>query len=171
MAEEDEFEGTVNEDGTFNDAPGGAPSWRRYLWASIILVIVLGGAGGTWYWWESTQSAAPVTPRALATPLYLSIDPPLVTNFEVRGQLRFLQTQMEIMARDQMVIDAVVYHMPVIRNQLLLLMNDQSYERLSSREGREAIRVEALEEIRRVLREVGAPANVEAVYFTGFVMQ
>ncbi len=171
MAEEDEFEDTVNEDGSFNDAPGRSLDWRRYLWISVVLVMVLGAAGGAWYWWQSSQSSTSPTARSLPTPIYLAIDPPLVTNFEVRGQIRFLQTQMEIMARDQAVIDAAVYHMPVIRNQLLLLMNDQGYERLSSREGREAIRSEALEEIRRVLREVGAPANVEAVYFTGFVMQ
>lgn len=169
MAEEDEFE-DIEEGADPEATEEGASGIGRWLVIGVIAVVVLGAAGGGWYWWSNKPPTDPVA-RPLPTPLYLAVDPPLITNFEVRGQIRFLQTSIEIMTRDQAVVDAVYYHMPVIRNQLLLLMNDQPYERLTTREGREGIRAEALQEVRAVLRGVQAPDAVEAVYFTGFVMQ
>lgn len=109
----------------------------------------------------------------LDPPIYLPLDPPLVATFEDRSAVRFLQLTLEVMARDQKAIDAVQNHMPVIRNNLLMLMGGRTLADLTSREGKEALRGEALEEVQRVL---AANANieepgVEELYFTSFVVQ
>ena len=68
-------------------------------------------------------------------------------------------------------IEAVKKHMPVIRNNLILLLSSQTYETLSTHEGKEGVRQKALQEVQKILSErTGSPA-IEDLYFTGFVMQ
>jgi len=107
----------------------------------------------------------------LAPPIYLPLDPPLVATFEDRSAVRFLQLTIEVMARNQEAIDAVQMHMPVIRNNLLLLMGGRTLTELTSREGKEALRAEALAEIQRILVENTGEPDVEELYFTSFVVQ
>src|ERR1700679_4188436 len=54
--------------------------------------------------------------------VYCAIDPPLVVNFEDGSAVRFLQITMQIMAHDEKAIESVQKHIPLIRNNLLLLM-------------------------------------------------
>lgn len=103
--------------------------------------------------------------------LYLPLDPAFVVNFQDQGQLHYLQVTMEVMAREQETIDAVKLHLPVIRNNLTLMLSSQTVESLASRDGKEKIRAETLAEIQKILKEQTGQPGVEAVYFTSFVMQ
>lgn len=102
--------------------------------------------------------------------VYYAIDPPLVVNFEDGSVVRFLQITMEIMAHDQAVIDSVQKNIPLIRNNLLLLMSNRNYQSVMSREGKEKLRQEALTEIRAVQKKAGSP-DVDDLLFTSFVVQ
>jgi flagellar FliL protein len=84
--------------------------------------------------------------------------------------VRFLQISMEIMGKDQKGIDSVQKNMPLIRNNLLLLMSNRDYQSLMSREGKDKLRQEALTEIRAVQKKQGG-ADVEDLLFTSFVVQ
>ena len=102
--------------------------------------------------------------------LYYAIDPPLVVNFEDGSVVRFLQISMEVMAHDQKTIDSVQKNMPLIRNNLLLLMSNRNYQSLMSREGKDKLREEALAEIRAVQKKQGGE-DIDDVLFTSFVVQ
>jgi flagellar protein FliL len=102
--------------------------------------------------------------------LYYAIDPPLVVNFEDGSVVRFLQITMEVMAHDQKAIDSVTRNMPLIRNNLLLLMSNRNYQSLMSREGKDKLREEALAEIRSVQKKQGGE-DVDDLLFTSFVVQ
>ena len=102
--------------------------------------------------------------------LFYPIDPPLVVNFEDGSAVRFLQISMEVMGKDQKGIDSVQKNMPLIRNNLLLLMSNRDYQSLMSREGKEKLRQEALTEIRAVQKKQGSP-DVDDLLFTSFVVQ
>jgi flagellar protein FliL len=102
--------------------------------------------------------------------VYYAIDPPLVVNFEDGSVVRFLQITMEIMAHDQKAIDSVQKNIPLIRNNLLLLMSNRNYQSMMSREGKEKLRQEALTEIRAVQKKQGGP-DVDDLLFTSFVVQ
>jgi flagellar FliL protein len=102
--------------------------------------------------------------------LFYPIDPPLVVNFEDGSAVRFLQISMEVMAKDQKGIDSVQKNIPLIRNNLLLLMSNRDYQSLMSREGKEKLRQEALVEIRAVQKKQGGD-DIEDVLFTSFVVQ
>jgi flagellar protein FliL len=63
-------------------------------------------------------------------------------------------------------------HDPMIRNDLLFLLSNQQYEMISTREGKEQLRTQALETVAKVITaEGGDGKNVEQLYFTSFVMQ
>jgi flagellar FliL protein len=102
--------------------------------------------------------------------VYYAIDPPLVVNFEDGSVVRFLQITMEVMAHDQKAIDSVQKNIPLIRNNLLLLMSNRNYQSMMSREGKEKLRQEALTEIRAVQKKEGSP-DVDDLLFTSFVVQ
>ena len=102
--------------------------------------------------------------------VYYAIDPPLVVNFEDGSAVRFLQVTMELMAHDQKAIDSVQKSIPLIRNNLLLLMSNRNYETLISREGKEKLRQEALAEVRAVQKKEGG-SDIDDVLFTSFVVQ
>jgi flagellar FliL protein len=104
------------------------------------------------------------------TAVYYAIDPPLVVNFEDGSVVRFLQISMEVMAHDQKTIDSVQKNIPLIRNNLLLLMSNRNYQSMMSREGKEKLRQEALTEINAVQKKEGSP-NVDDLLFTSFVVQ
>jgi flagellar FliL protein len=84
--------------------------------------------------------------------------------------VRFLQISMEVMAHDQKAIDSVQKNMPLIRNNLLLLMSNRNYQALMSREGKDKLRGEALAEIRDVQKKQGG-GDVDDLLFTSFVVQ
>jgi flagellar FliL protein len=102
--------------------------------------------------------------------LYYAIDPPLVVNFEDGSAVRFLQISMEIMAHDEKAIESVQKNIPLIRNNLLLLMSNRNYQSMMSREGKDKFREEALAEVRAVLKKQGGP-DIDDVLFTSFVVQ
>lgn len=102
---------------------------------------------------------------------YLDLTPPFVVNLADEEAVRFLQVEVELMARDPKVIDAAKAHTPRIRNTLLMLLGQQHAHELSTREAKENLQKQALEEVQKALREENAPAEVGAVYFTSFVIQ
>jgi flagellar FliL protein len=103
-------------------------------------------------------------------PTYFAIDPPLVVNFEDNSAVRFLQISMEVMVRDPKDLDLVEKNVPLVRNNLLLLMSNRNYQTLMSREGKEKLREEALAEIRNIVKKEGG-SNVDDLLFTSFVVQ
>lgn len=114
-------------------------------------------------------SVADETEQQIA--LYQKLEPTFVVNFQAEESLRFLQVTVELMARDEKVIAAVEQHMPVIRNNLIILFSSQDFTTISTRVGKERIRAQVLAEIQKILKEKTGQPGVEEVYFTSFVMQ
>jgi flagellar FliL protein len=154
---------------------------RRMLFLVIVIgvaVVLLGGGVGAAWWLSSAKhpaaqaasSGQPAPPAG--PPLFLALDPPFVVNFDSEQAVRFLQVAVQLETRDPATIEMLKTNDPVVRNDLLLLFGTQKYARLATREGKEALRSEALEDVRRVLTAAGGhPERLEAVYFTSFVMQ
>jgi len=110
-------------------------------------------------------------------PIYLAFDPPLVASIDDGESIRFLQMTVEVMARNQGTLDAVAKHTPVIRNNLLMLLGRKSIAELTSSEGKEKLREDALAEVQATLEKMGSVhpgepvGEVEDLYFTSFVVQ
>jgi flagellar FliL protein len=160
-----------------------APAKKRskMLLIVIVAVVVAAAAGGGAYFMlggkpdaakdakaHSKQSEA----KSKAPAMYLKMDPPFVVNFEAKGLVRFLQVSVEVATRDPATAELVKLHDPRIRNDLLLLFGNQQYETISTREGKESLRAEALKTVANVINaEGGDGKQVEQLFFTSFVMQ
>ena len=118
---------------------------------------------------KSAKAKKEVDPALPA--VYLALDPPFVVNFEDQGVVRFLQITVEVGTHDPLVLDAAKLHMPIIRNNLVMLFSSQDLKSVTSREAKEKLRADALAEVRKVLEEQTGDPGVENVYFTSFVMQ
>lgn len=103
--------------------------------------------------------------------LYLPLDPPFVVNFTHLGTLRYLQISLEIMYHDQELLDRVEERMPAIRNDLILLLSNQEYDKLNSLAGKEQIRDELMLAINNLILEDDEARDSGEIYFTNFVMQ
>jgi flagellar FliL protein len=143
----------------------------------IVAMLVLGGGGvGTYFMLSGQKDKKPgvvkTEQHSQSAALYVALDPPFVVNFEAEQLVRFLQITVQVMSRDPVTVDLIKTNDPVVRNDLLLLLGNQSYTTIASREGKEKLRLQSLDAVRKVVAAAGGkPELVEAVYFTSFVMQ
>lgn len=171
MADEQATEDEVQEAA----AKGGLGKWI------ILSVLVLVLAAGGWFGYTTFLAPADVpeaegvvedVERADKPALFASLHPPLVVNFKDQyGDAHFMQMTLEVMAREQSVIDAVKNHTAVIRNSLILQFSNVDYDAVSTREGKQAMLDEALAEIQTIVETETGETGVEAVYFTGLIVQ
>lgn len=174
MAEED----NETEIGGEAGAENGGGMMRKLMFVAGALALLGGGvvAGMTLLSGDEPAEGEEVVEEEAAVSdapaLYTSLHPPLVVNFKgADGDSHFMQVTMEVMARDQGVINAVREHTPVVRNALILLYSGAVYEEVSTREGKKQMLADGLAEIRDVMtQQIGEP-GVEAVYFTALVIQ
>lgn len=103
--------------------------------------------------------------------IYYKFDPPFVVNIQGQASSRFLQLTLEAMTYDQEVTTEIDKLMPVIRNNILLLLSSLTYEQVASLEGKQKLREDILKEIQNVLKDKIGKPGVEEVYLTSIVMQ
>lgn len=152
---------------------------KKKMIIMIVAIVLLlgGGTAGTLYFTGmlggggAKQEEAKHEEPAKNEPHYLAFEQPFTVNFETETGLRFLQVGVELMSYDPLAIEAVKTHMPVIKNNIILMFSNQVFETLASREGKEKIREQTLKEIQAVLEKYYGKPGIEEVYFTSFVMQ
>jgi flagellar FliL protein len=164
---------------------GGAPAARQAVpkakapvLAMIIAVVFSAAASGGAAFWFSSHGAANAghaaeakKEEAKAPAQYLALEPVFTVNLEDEDASRFLQVEIQVMARDAATLEAIKLHQPRIRNALLLLLGQQKTQQIADRAGKEKLQAQVLAEIQKILKaETGKP-GVEAVYFTSFVTQ
>ena len=143
-----------------------------------VVVILAAGGGAAWFFLSGDDEAevaeGEVTEEVVTKgpAIYHAFDPAFVVNLtDAAGDMRFLQVELQVMTRDEDVPEALSRHEPLIRNDLLLLFGSQSYETLGTRQGRLDLQSLALSTLTSLLESENEPSDVEAVYFTSFVMQ
>jgi flagellar FliL protein len=168
MADEDVLDG---EEGAEPAKKGG-----KGLIITIIALLVLGGGGaGAWFAFGGKADPKDKTAKheePKLPPRYISLDPPFVVNFEAESMVRFLQVTIGVMTRDPAIEGMVKENDPRVRNDLLMILGNQTYESVASAAAKEKLRERCLESVRTIVKEMGGdPKKVEALYFTAFVMQ
>jgi len=103
--------------------------------------------------------------------LYHKFKPAFVVNFEEKGKLRFLQIDLSVATQKQLVVDELIKHEPVIRNNLVLLYSSKTSAELNSLKGKEKLREQTREEIQKIMVENMGKPGITDVFFTGFVVQ
>ncbi|WP_456380684.1 flagellar basal body-associated FliL family protein [Thiolapillus sp.] len=170
------------------------PSKLKLIIIILVAVLLLAGIGGgaAWYFLgannpfvaqvdaEQTDQEGEEDPAkkkkkkkksSNEPPLFTGLDPAFVVSFKDQSQARFMQLSVELMSRDAEVIKIVDEYKPMLRNNLLLLFSSQKYEDVATREGKEKLLAQTLEEVNDTLYREAGIDGVEAVYFTAFVAQ
>ncbi|KAB0499736.1 flagellar basal body-associated protein FliL [Pseudomonas vancouverensis] len=149
----------------------------------LIIVIVLAlllaigvSVGATWYFMHSAQSkpavaAADAAPVGKQPAIFESMAPAFVTNFNQNGRQRYMQVSITMLARNQADLDALKVHMPVIRNNLVMLFSGQDFATLASPVGQEMLRQKATASVQEVAQKELGKVVVEQLLFTNFVLQ
>lgn len=119
----------------------------------------------------SATSVDTATDLTNAPAIYYPLSPAFVVNFQHKGRTRFLQVDLTILLRNEKILPLLDTHMPLIRNQLVLLLSSQEFETLQTAEGKESLRQQALARIQDVLRGEMVRPDIEQVLYTSFVMQ
>ena len=172
MAEEDK-----QEEGAEEKKGGGMMKMIIFGVVGLVLLLIGVFAGPTVMNMISPPEETEGETEAVAEvssgpPIYQSLHPPLVVNFkDEAGDAHFMQITMEVMSREQNVINAVRENTALIRNALILLYSSSVYEEIETREGKEQMLADGLAEIQRVMKESADVEGIEAVYFTALVIQ
>lgn len=141
--------------------------WRRALLVGLMCLVSWGALAETAP--EDEEQADPEARPAGA--IYIPLKPAFVVNYGGPGRLRFMKVDLSVRLADNQAASSVRHHMPYIRNNLVMLFSAQSEESISSQEGKEALRREALREVRQVLLQEDGQAGVVDLYFNSIVIQ
>nr|WP_255693020.1 flagellar basal body-associated FliL family protein [Luteimonas sp. XNQY3] len=138
--------------------------------AGVGLVMLLGAGAAAWHFLGRDASApAPALP---APAQYLPMTPAFVVNLDGTPLgPRYLQVEVQLVTRDPLAVAQLQQHEPALRARLLMLFAQQTYDGVATREGKEALQAEALEEVRTLMVEETGKPTAEALLFTSFVTQ
>ncbi len=101
---------------------------------------------------------------------YVTLDS-LVVNLEDPGAARYLQTSIQLETASQEDADQVRHHMPAVRDRLIHVMGGRDPAEVRRSDGREALRDEAVEELREIMEELTGAPLIDALYFSNFIIQ
>mgnify|MGYP003597576530 FL=1 len=104
-------------------------------------------------------------------PLIEPMTPAFIANFNQNGRQRYMQVSITLQARNQADLDALKVHMPVIRNNLVMLFSGQSFDTLATPVGQEMLRQKATASVQEVAQKEVGKVVVEQLLFTNFVLQ
>jgi len=116
---------------------------------------------------EATEEPVTATPSS-----YIDLKPPFVANYGgfPGGRLHYLKVDISLRVESGGEM-AVMHHMPVIRDKLLMLFSRQSEDAVLTVEGKELLRAEALDAVRNVLLEEEGDQKIMDLLFNSFVVQ
>lgn len=117
------------------------------------------------------DASASSTPPANARTTYIPLAPPFVVNYGGPGRLKYLKAEMSVRVDDLASANSVRHHMPLIRNNLVMLFSRQSEEEVNTQEGKERLRQTALKEINDLITAEDGKSGVVEVYFNNLIIQ
>ncbi|MCU7801002.1 MAG: flagellar basal body-associated FliL family protein [gamma proteobacterium symbiont of Lucinoma myriamae] len=182
MADEDL---DLNGDDDGEEVPNSSKKMMIIIIAGVVLLLIVGIAGGMFFGGffddkpaqtetsqgeegaseeqESTEDAADIS--------YWPLEPHFVLNFEGKSKARFMQIGLEVSTTNEKSYAAVKKHLPVIRNEIVLLLSGQKYAEMVTPDGKEQLRAELIETVNNILIKHKAKKGIDNIYFTSFVMQ
>lgn len=149
------------------------------LIVAVVLLVVGISVGATWFLLSKGSSVPDAEAQTAAEPavpvkqkaIYEEMVPAFVVNFNHQGRARYMQVSVALMARDQVALDALKVHMPVLRNRLVMLFSSQDFGALMTPVGKEMLRQQATASVQELAEKETGKLAVEQVLFTNIVLQ
>ncbi|PID43682.1 MAG: flagellar basal body-associated protein FliL [Proteobacteria bacterium] len=117
---------------------------------------------------EDEEGVAPV-----ARTVYVKMEPAFVTNYgePVTRKMKYVKAEISLRVSSPDAEQAVLRHMPNLRNEIVFLLSSQSAESMAAGQAQEMVRKDALKAVNKVLRDEDETATVDDLLFTNFVVQ
>ncbi|UVJ45443.1 flagellar basal body-associated protein FliL [Pseudomonas sp. LS1212] len=156
--------------------PAGKGRLKLILLVVLALLLAVGlSVSATWYFLhkaDSKPAAAPeVAVNAKAAAVYEALTPAFVANYNQNGRPRYMQVSITLQGRDRAALDALKVHMPLIRNNLVMLFSAQSFDGLATPVGQEMLRQKATASVQEVAQKELGKVVIDQLLFTNFVLQ
>lgn len=165
------------------DKPAGKSKLKLIIFIGVALLLAIGlSVGATLFFLGKSDSKAEeevVAEEGAAEPaapvkkpaIYEQVAPAFVVNFSHQGRQRYMQVSVALMARDQVELDALKVHMPVLRNRLVMFFSGQDFASLMTPVGKEMLRQQATTMVQELAQKETGKMVVEQVLFTNIVLQ
>ncbi len=134
--------------------------YRVFLGLAILLSTALA-------WGQDNPASDSTTEETI----YVPLKPSFVVNYGGQGRLKYLKVDMSVRVADAVTANAIRHHLPYIRNNLVMLFASQTDASIESQAGKEALRQEALAEVKAILQAEDGHEAVVDIYFDNFVIQ
>ena len=104
---------------------------------------------------------------------YVTLQPAFVTNYGITktGRMMYLKADVTLKVSNPDAEAAVKYHNAMLRNALVLLFSRQDDAVVSSSDGREQLRQQALAELRALMNAEESKDEIDDLVFSNFVVQ
>lgn len=161
------------------EAGGGKGKLKLIIAIAVAFLLAIGlSIGGTLFFLgrdadepKAEAEQAATTPAGKAPAIYESLMPAFVVNFNHNGRQRYMQVSVALMSRDQVALEALKQHMPLLRNRLVMLFSGQDFATLMTPVGKEMLRQQATSTVQELAQKEIGKLAVEQVLFTNFVLQ
>ncbi|UVL00123.1 flagellar basal body-associated protein FliL [Pseudomonas sp. B21-048] len=142
----------------------------------VALLLAIGvSVGATWYFMHGTQSKPAAATEAVVVgkqpAIFEAMAPAFVANYNQSGRQRYMQVSITLQGRNQADLEALKVHMPVIRNNLVMLFSAQDFATLATPVGQEMLRQKATASVQEVAQKELGKVVIEQLLFTNFVLQ
>ena len=157
------------------DTTGSPGSRKSLILFGVVLVLAIGASvGGTLIFIGGDDEATETSDAAVATPdkaIYHGLRPAFIINYVTGSKPRFLQAELTVMARNPVVVEAMINHMPLIRSGIVTYLTDQDFFELQTPAGKESLREGLRSLIDDILQREEQIQGIESVLLTNFVLQ
>jgi flagellar FliL protein len=102
---------------------------------------------------------------------FIAIEHPIVVNVLSSDQLHFLRFTTQFKLSDPALADNVKLHMPALKDALILLLSEKKYFEVTTANGKQQLRDDALAHVRKVMRDLTGDPTIESIFFTSLVVQ
>lgn len=165
-------------EGEGEEEQGGGGKKKLIIIIALVLVVLAAGGGAAAFFLLGGEDEVPeeeVAEEVIEEPeipaQYIKLKPEFVIGFQVGTRQRFVQTSIEIMTRQQSVVDGLELHEPMVRNEVIRIVSGQEFDALRTGEGRLALQELLKTSIAEIMQTEAGSDGIEAVLFTNFVMQ
>jgi flagellar FliL protein len=142
----------------------------------VALLLAMGlSVGATWFFMRNAESkphvATETAPVGKLPAIFEPMAPAFVANYNQNGRQRYMQVSITLQGRNQADLQALKVHMPLIRNNLVMLFSGQDFATLASPVGQEMLRQKATASVQEVAQKELGKVVIEQLLFTNFVLQ
>lgn len=149
---------------------GGSKKKLMIIIAGVILLLVI-GLGVGWFLMDGEEATADEVVEEQRPAIYHPLNPVFVVNLPPGGRAKMLQIGVQVLVRDPALVEFIKHNDPMVRHNLLSLFGNQQDSALRDRKGKEKLQAEVFKMINQILKDQKAAGEIEAVFFTSFVMQ